>query len=166
MPGNDDARRKFLVGRQFVYHLLGFYGENGVDIRQPKWLEPPSGDARLGHRLMKRNFSPQGRWLWLCSPFLASHTLLGAAHADPYQGKTITFESAIARLAEPKTVRVINTDVYRDELPLRHDRADLVFGLHGHEVTDMRQAEPANGASLSAMQTIRGAPYETVGLPE
>jgi hypothetical protein len=115
---------------------------------------------------MKRNFSPQGRWLWLCSPFLASHALPGAAYADPYQGKAITFESAIARLAEPNTVRLINTDIYRNELPLRHDRADLVFGFHGHEVRDMREAEPVYGGSLSAMQTIRGAPFETVSLPE
>jgi hypothetical protein len=166
MAGNVDARRKFLIGHQFVYHLLGFYGENGVDIRQPKWLEPPSGDAWLGHRLMKNNFSLRSRWLWLRSPFLASHALPGAVHADPYQGKAITFEFAIARSAVPKTVRVTSTDVYRDKLPLRHDRADLVFGFHGHKVTNRREAERAYSASLSAMQTTRSVPRETVSLSE
>jgi hypothetical protein len=166
MAGNDDTRRKLPVARQFVYHLLGFYGENGVDIRQPKWLQPPGGDAWLGHRHMKNNFSPQGRWLWLRLPFLAHHALPDEAWVDPYRCKAITSESTMARLAELETVRVTNIDVGRDELPLRHDRANLVLGLQGYEVMDMREAERAYSASLLVMQTTRGTPYETIDPPK
>jgi hypothetical protein len=115
---------------------------------------------------MKNNFSLRSFWLWLRSPFVMPHALPGAAYADAYQGKAITFESTIARLVDPKTVRVTNTDVYRNKLPLRHDPADLVFGFHGHKVTNRREAERTYSASLSAMQTTRSAPYETVSLPE
>jgi flagellar basal body rod protein FlgC len=159
------ARRKLPIARQFVYHLLGFYWENGVDIRQPKWLEPPGGNAWLGHRHMKNNFSLRGRWLWLCLPYLAHNALPDEVRADPYQCKAITFESTTARLAELETVRVTNIDVDRSELRLRYDRANLIAVQQRCEVTNMREAERAYSASLSVIQTARGTPYEAIGLP-
>ena len=87
--------------------------------------------------------------------------MVEAFHVNPHWITAITFGSAIARSAALKTVPVTNSNVDRNKLPLLCDRADLALIRHDLEVTDIRGAEPAYNANLSAMRTMSDARHET-----
>jgi flagellar basal-body rod protein FlgC len=94
--------------------------------------------------------------------------------ADPYRRKTITFESAMDRVAGVDTVRVKNVDVDDSDLPLRYDPANPASNAQGYvklpnvnsfiEVMDMREAERTYSANLSVMQATRGMLNKTIDL--
>jgi flagellar basal-body rod protein FlgC len=94
--------------------------------------------------------------------------------ADPYRRKTITFESAIDRVAGVDTVHVKNIGVDGGDLPLRYDPANPAADVQGYvklpnvntfvEVMDMREAERSYSANLSVMQATRNMLNQTIEL--
>jgi flagellar basal-body rod protein FlgC len=94
--------------------------------------------------------------------------------AEPYRRKTITFASALDRVAGVQTVQVKNIGADNSDLPQRYDPANPAADAQGYvklpnvnsfvEVMDMKEAERSYSANLSVMQATRSMLNKTIDL--
>ncbi|MFL5288155.1 MAG: flagellar basal body rod protein FlgC [Rhodopila sp.] len=94
--------------------------------------------------------------------------------ADPYQRRTITFETKLNRALGANTVAVKSIDKDQSEFPKRYDPANPAADAQGYvktpnvnsfiELMDMREAERSYSANLSVMQASRGMMNRTIDL--
>jgi flagellar basal-body rod protein FlgC len=94
--------------------------------------------------------------------------------ADPYQRRTITFQSKLNQALGADTVNVKSIDKDQAEFPKRYDPANPAADPKGYvklpnvnsfvELMDMREAERSYGANLAVMRSSRTMMTRTIDL--
>lgn len=98
----------------------------------------------------------------------------GAPGADPYQRRTVTFETKLDRSLNADTVGVKSIDRDQSEFPKRYDPSNPSADTQGYvklpnvnsfvELMDMREAQRSYSANLAVMQAARTMLNRTIEL--
>jgi flagellar basal-body rod protein FlgC len=101
-------------------------------------------------------------------------TTASAPGADPYQRRTVTFETKLDQALGADTVRVKSVDKDQTEFSKRYEPANPAADTQGYvktpnvnsfvELLDMREAERTYSANLSVMQASRSMMNQTIDL--
>jgi len=101
-------------------------------------------------------------------------TTASAPGADPYQRRTVTFETKLDQALGADTVRVKSIDKDQSEFTKRYEPANPAADTQGYvktpnvnsfvELLDMREAERTYSANLSVMQASRSMMNQTIDL--
>jgi flagellar basal-body rod protein FlgC len=94
--------------------------------------------------------------------------------ADPYQRRTVTFETKLDQVLGADTVQVKSINQDQAEFPKRYEPANPAADTQGYvkrpnvnsfvELLDMREAERTYSANLSVMQASRSMMTQTINL--
>ncbi len=98
----------------------------------------------------------------------------GSPGADPYQRRTVTFETKLDRSLNADTVSVKSIDRDQAEFPKKYDPSNPSADAQGYvklpnvnsfvELMDMREAQRSYSANLAVMQAARTMLNRTIEL--
>ncbi len=134
-----------------------------------------AGDLNQTLNVSATGMDVQTKRLRVIAENIANQDTTGSSPgADPYRRKTITFETAMDKVAGVETVKVKNIGIDSSDLPLHYDPANPASNAQGYvklpnvnsfiEIMDMREAERSYSANLSVMQATRSMLNKTIDL--
>ncbi|MFO1025657.1 MAG: flagellar basal body rod protein FlgC [Acetobacteraceae bacterium] len=98
----------------------------------------------------------------------------GSPGADPYQRRTVTFQTKLDRALGADTVQVKSIDRDQAEFPKRYDPSNPSADSQGYvkqsnvnslvEMLDMREAQRSYSANVAVMQAARSMLNRTIDL--